>query len=425
MNQHLAHIPVVEAYPIDTFFGLAADMMGDLARSGIDPGIIGSQIIAMISLLAQCVDTAWLNDDVLPSGAQVVTVGGSGTGKSAIQRSVFKPVKTELRNFAAKQGGKSPEIFLQDATATAIVEALAECPVATLATAEGGGAKTLLDEGAPTLILAMDGDELNKIRVSTGSVKVCNPRLLLNLLLQPNLFERMTISLGVDAGGIGLINRCHVTAGYRLPPDVDMELFRFSETTAQCFEDRVKALIPLFMQRASDPSYRAPVLRLAPASVERLKRLNKWARSQSGARPGFAEYLSRHAERVLRLAAALHVFEFGPYGQIQEQALMSAEQLDLASIRAFDLLTYPKKTEEEADADTLERELVNLVRNSQQFQFRVSDLRRSATNIWLTKPRFDRALPILAMRGRILIVIQGNVELLHVNLPMQGYLPRY
>jgi len=130
------------------------------------------------------------------------------------------------------------------------------------------------------------------------------------------------------------------------------------------------------------------------------------------------EQASQHCEQVLRAGGALHILQGGSKGDVQLKSFEAAHEpgtwlidsyLNLKSVRS-----EPARVEE--DAEQLDRALTEMARmNGPHFQLDV--LRRLAPNFGLTSARFNKALPVLGLSGRINVYIHGRDEFVYVNAP--------
>jgi hypothetical protein len=398
-------------FPIYALPGLLGEIAHDLAAGGIDKGIVGAVAIGFASMLAQgTADAAWPNGQTLPVGPHFAVVSISGSGKSATCKTLKDPIDEFLAQYHTDtEQHSSPEFFIEDATRPAIIEQLNVWPVGILFTDEGGIVNRLLRQDAPTMAKLTDSANLLHARVSTGRMALVNYRFLLIVFYQPDIFEEIKHMLGASRGGVGIGNRLLFVKA--LEPKIGAEIHpqRLSDSVAKRYAARVREMLTLTITNVHDKKQR-PILRLSPEALQYFVDLKNQMRQLQSADPSYqriAEYINRHSERVLRLAGAIHVFEYGTDAEISLATIQAADQIGRWSIDAFLALTYvpPKQTQAELDGEKLLQALQEVVRTTNQTTFLMKNCRRLAPNLGLTASQFTRALPFLANNGKIQIVL--------------------
>lgn len=391
--------------------GLLGQMSCDLQESGLVPGLINLNLIAFASQLAQGVADVEGPMGISPVGVPCGGVYRSGAGKSSSPKPLLGPIVEVLNAMPPRMHG----FLLEDATREAVVESMKDCPVAGLMTDEGGQLERMLGTSAPTFAKLMDGTDIRHARVGNKTkedqdlrVSIKNPRLTALLLMQPDVFERLKTKLGAGEGGQGLANRFmwDDSPSNRLNFNRSLGL---QEVNKRAYTERTEILLHQTYEHIADDKKTRPVIRLSPDAQAHFQ----WLRSAEF--PGSArEYAVRHAQRALRLAAALHVFEHGPSGFIGLEDLQIAQEFDQASIVSFSRLTSipVKLTQAELDAQTLIREFSRWAPNS---SVKVADLRRHAPNFGMTKSRFNQALPLICGAGLALVQVHEGCEYLQVS----------
>lgn len=376
--------------------GLLGQMLGELQQSGIAAGLIRLQLIATASLLTQGVADVEGPMGGSPIGVPGIGVHPSGAGKSAIFRILLNPIVEALNTMPSRMQG----FVLEDATREAVVASLKDCPVAGIFTDEMAQLSEMLGVGAPTLTKLMDGSGIRHARIGNKNSEdkqlraslSTNTRLTALLLVQPQVLERMKSTLGAGEGGQGHINRyaCDDSHARLMNPATGLGL---SEQAEADYKARIRSLLESTSQNVLDPEKTRPVIKLSPEAMNH-------CRAMCGAQVlgATSEYASRHVQRVLRMAGAIHVFEYGPKGELGLQDLFIAEAIDRASIEAFTRLTYvpPKLTQAEMDAQTLMQAIAGVAPNT---SLRLKEMRKHAPNLGMTKTRFDKALPLVCSQG--------------------------
>lgn len=387
--------------------GFAGQLFDEITALGIHPDLALGGIIGCASLLTQGVaDVEWPGGLVETIGANVLAVSPSGSGKTLMLKLLMEPV----HQFLNEDPKQKFQPLIEDVTRQVVPSHLLECRFAWLSTDEAGQIRPLLEGGAPWLAKMLDARPLHRARVATGTVRLTGYRLSGLLLGQPAIFEQMCPMIR-GAGGVGATNRFFVAEGGVMQPTHLTNGFQFSEATKERLALTVEGLMRLSASNAATRILDLPVVPLSRDAREYLSMLVAESHAPA-ARFGavdepshLAEYRTRHAQRVLRLAGALHVFEHGPVGEITMPTVLAADQYGRSSMEAFNRMTYvaPKPTQVQTDAQTL---LQALYRTGVQ-EFQIADLRRSAVVIGLTKGRFDKALaeigsvvPIQIAKGR-------------------------
>jgi hypothetical protein len=374
-------------------------------------------------LLTQGVaDVLWPNGQRLPIGANVLLVAPSGSGKSMIFKLLMEAITRFLNRVDINADLLSrPALFLEDATRAAVIEHLRDWPVAGLFSDEGGQLNQMLRSAAPTLAKLLDGSPLRHARVSTGRIELVNCRLMMLLTEQPHVFEASKVLLGASTGGVGLINRFIVASATAMPTGSSLHRVGLSEPVRRRYELRIEDLLARTIQQVKSKAER-PALQLSPETQNFFIPLADEIRQKLGTHASYrtiSEYASRHSERVLKLAGSIHVFEHGPEGEVELATVKTADMLDRWSMDNFRRMTYqpPKVSQAEQDALNLEQALAQAVHSTGRTAFPLSQVRRSAPNMGLTKARLDRAVPILAGQGKVTVMLVGSVDWLQFNPP--------
>lgn len=413
--------------PVPSLPGLLGDIGRELSAGGIDPNIINAVLFGVVSLLAQGVaDGKWPNGQTLPSGVPDILVGSSTAGKSLALKVLLAPFKRALEAWSeSHDGDQRPAYFVEDVTRAALIQHLKEWPIAALFTDEGGILQDLFRTAGPTLAKLLNGESLHHARVSTGRVELVDYRFTGLLMLQPHWFRAIR-SLGAVNGGEGLPTRFAYFCSHATGLDDSVHHLRMSSNLALNYQDRVTELLSEATARVHRKEPR-PVLNLSPAAQRYLIHAGGEIRQRQMTYQPWQhvhQYVSRHTERTLRLAYALHIMEHGAGGEVQPHMVEAADHQMRYSIDTFALLTYqpPQLTPAESDANSLFRELWQLYAKTGHFQWRLSDIRRCAPNLGgMTKPRLDKAVAVLCGRQQAMIVMVGKVDWLQLMAPMMSY----
>lgn len=414
--------PYMPPYPPPSLFpGLLGEMMHDLTVGGVAAEIVGTQLVAFVSLLTQAIaDVLWPNGLTLSIGANGLVVAPSGAGKSLIYNIFSTPIHQCLAELNKKNRSATySDFFIEDATREAIVQSLSSWPIAGLFTDEAGMLKSLLKYAA-TLVKLLDGSPLRSARVSTGRVELLGQRFCMLLMEQPEVFEGTKVLLGSSKGGVGLGNRFFFARANSVAASCSLHHIGLSASVKHAYDNKVHALLGESIQQVEKRDRKRPALHLSAEATQYLINLDNETRQSSvyGSQRFFiSEYVSRHVERVLRLAGAFHVFEHGIDEEISIDTVQRAAVLGHWYIEAFAQMVYepPKLTQTETDAIVLERAIQQVFHSSGISLFRQSEMRSCALNLGLTPARFTRALAALGGHGRVRVVMQRNTPWIEFN----------
>lgn len=372
-QNHIAWFPP-HTVPECRLPGTFGRMIEDFQCGGLPYATPAAVVLAFASLLAQGqADICWpRNYKPAPVGMNLLLLAPSGSGKSLVFDARVAPVNRALDEWRRRNPCvKTPPVFfLEDATREAVVESLLEWNCAALFTDEGGLFKRF-GQAAPTMAKLLDGAELHHARVSTGRVTLRDQRLCILATEQPGIdgFAAQLAS-GANAG-VGLINRFLFAKVEGAAAPGALFRARLSRSLVEEYEKRVEAHVArtLATVQAGGGSRRA--LRLTLQAEDLLIAADADCRAQflNGV-PGqerIHSYVVRHAERSLRLARALHVFEHGPEDDVEVGTLEAAEVFARWSLRQWVAhASIPAKvTQAELDAEVLDMALCHLIRGRQ------------------------------------------------------------
>jgi len=419
--------PDLMPFPGHYYPGELGQMMKQLCASGaIPPELVGTQLAIFCALASQGVaDVAWPNGQSMPIGVSAVMGVGASTGKSFIEK-ILKAPFTPYQEVHTDDSGEKYGFLIEDASRESLIDSMREWPVAGLITDEAGMLKPLLRH-AHTLAKLSDGSSLYHARKSTGRTAVKDPRLVMLLMEQPDLFEETKVKLGAKKGGVGLINRCFVVSiPHKLSQGTYDDVKLSSDMTAW-YDQKVTELMEASIRYLKGEKAKRPVLKLSNDAFRHFKGLSQHASQQSLPSSDWffiSEYIGRHAERVLRLAAIFHVFMHGTNGEISLDTLLRAEGLGNWYIESFAQIAYeaPKKTQPEEDADKLVDCFYQFFYQTRCLQFPISDLRHTALSIGLTPTRVTQALATLGRQGLIRVFLHLKKPWIELNA---SRLPQY
>lgn len=430
--------------------GILGEAQLAMVRYGADPAIVTGNICAVASLLGQgLVDVAWPNGQVIPAGCSGIVVAPSGAGKSMISSLVLGPVYRALEphrlaaehamaeaeaQLAAldptRRGGKTkkgprvsiPNLLVEDVSESGLVYQLASWPVAGLFSDELGQFTDLMKKQASKLAKLTDGSVYSRSRGISNRIDLRKHRFMLFLQGQPQVFASQQNFLGAKGGGIGLVNRfllfrsraTHDTAcnfGITLP-----------ENIRSTYSERVTQMVDLIVTAVKEGQDR-PILHLSPEAAIRLESAQHMVKYNLGMDFKLlymSEYANRHAERIIRLAAALHAFVFGQSGEISGETLAAAEAVGRVALADYQELAYipPKLTKAENNARRAASALLNYFPwHHQPEVIDLSYLMSNALNFGMSRSQLDGALQFLAREGFVRTQGHGRRKMLGVHLP--------
>ena len=399
--------------------------LGACPLSGLlDPAIALIPLVAYVSLITQgLANIAWPGPSGLPSpiGVSGLLCAASGAGKSLAMRLLSEPIRAAIEE-RIREGianGRLPQFIIEDATREAVIVQLSEWAVAGLFTDETGQFESLLRNGAPTFAKLIDGSPLPHARVSNGGRRIAlkDHRFTMLLMGQPIVFEGSSSLLGRSKGGIGLFNRFFTARAAFAPGRTAAPSLELTTATRALWAERVRELTRQTINLTVAGEAR-PTLHLNAAAKSHFDAVKDEAAGlRTDPRLAMAdEYISRHPERALRFAGALHVLRHGPTGEVQAETVEAAHQIGLWSIESYAGLIYepPKPNQSEIDAAHLEQALLRVAYSTGP-SLKLSDLRRSCQNVGLTRARFERALTVLAGSGKVTVGLNGREDRLYVH----------
>jgi hypothetical protein len=414
--------PYATPYPSHAFTGLSGELLHCFTNGGVPAEIVGAELIAFISLLTQgCADILWPNGMRLSVGANILLICSSADGKSFVYKTLMPPIEDYL---AKKQSDsdsvKYLDFLVEDVTREALVKSLVDWPVAGLFTDEVGQLKELLRHVA-TLVKLLDGSKLKNARVSTGRVTLDGQRLCMLLMGQPDVFEEIKILLGINNGGVGFINRFFVTYFNGSVSDSSYHHAALSDRVEQLYAEKIHELLEMSIQHVETQTKERTALHLSGDATLFLMNHEQFIRRKYGVGSPWAfisEYVLRHTERILRLAGAFHVFEFGIEGEVSLDTIQRAAILGQWHIEAFAQMAYqpPKPTKAEADAIELEHAIREFLYTTGISLIRQSEMRAFAINLGLTPARLTRALAALGGQGKVQVVMRRNTPWIEFKL---------
>ncbi|WP_375748159.1 YfjI family protein [Vibrio sp. HN007] len=225
---------------------------------------------------------------------------------------------------------KLPLLTFEDSTSEALVSAMNEhTPNGYLGSSEGG---VLLNgrvmSRTPALNSIWSGDDVTVNRKSSESFTIIEPRLTMNVMVQPNVVEDYIKKTNGNVRGNGHLSRYLVCApdsncGFRYNHGIN-----YSEDNLELFNDRIYELLS---QAAELSDYKDKIT--VSLSDEAKKYWYAIANDiEDKMKPGgIYEYARDHAsklgENIVRLAALIHYFDESSQEKISLDTLVEATEL--------------------------------------------------------------------------------------------------
>ena len=192
-----------------------------------------------------------------------------------------------------------------------------------------------------------------------------------------------------------------------------------SGSVKQAYGKKIQELLDLAINHVQQGIDR-PALHLSTEAARYLISLEDEVRSNRVPGSPFffiSEYVSRHIERVLRLAGVLHVFEYGASGEISVDTIQRAATLGSWYVDSYAQMIYepPKQTQADVDAIALEQAMRHIFYTTGSSFFLKSRLHTSSVNLGFTPNRFTRALAILGGQHKVRVFMHGKTSWVELN----------
>lgn len=411
---------------------LFAEMQNHVCSLGVTPAMALAVLCTVISILTQGVaDVLWPNGRRARVGISSVVVGHSGSGKSLIYSLLMEAIEHYIAAAATQKdaAGESRgwDFLLEDTTPAAIPALVKRLRFAALATDEAGSLG-LLQRAAATIAKLIDGTALRRTRATTDPISLVGHRFVVLLLQQPHVLQESRL-LAMDAGGVGLLNRC-LTA-IATPIVGSLHQVTLPPVLAGLHEQRVRELLDAARLNVLNNRLQLPTLEMSNEAkacfITRSDEAREESRRATGARSGLAEYMSRHGERTLQLAGAIHMYTNGLSGLfrlISAATIETAHWIGVDSIAAYAQLSH-RPTRAEADAALLLQALRHYHATSGLHFIVMGQLYRNAPNIGLTRQRLKAALPSVIGAGHAWIATGGREDVLQFRFSSPFLTGRY
>jgi hypothetical protein len=238
-------------------------------------------------------------------------------------------------------------------------------------------------------------------------------------MLQQTVFEKWQgkqndMSRAIGTSARFLTQRPKSTMGdreYQVPPERTPKM--------QIFHNRVRDIMEITLPVDDEGRLVPPVLKLS----EEAKKL--WIayfnKVEEGLKPGgeFTEvrdFASKNAEQAVRISGVIHVFNYGPEGEIQpdtmEQSINLAEWYLHEAKRIFVTAGLPVEFK---NAFILQNWIKNYCQMSQLSQLSQRIVLKEGPNQLRDKQIRDNALKILEEHGSVILITEGKKKIIKVN----------
>jgi hypothetical protein len=138
--------------------------------------------------------------------------------------------------------------------------------------------------------------------------------------------------------------------------------------------------------------------------------------ASSGDFASIRDAASKAADNIARMAAVMHIFEYGPRGPISVQAVESASRIVLWHAYSARALLAPfTLSKEAANAATLDRWLIDRCTMEGVDGFSTRTLLQGGPNGTRKREDFDQAIEVLAAHGRVRVVQLSKRRTIKVN----------
>jgi putative DNA primase/helicase len=324
------------------------------------------------------------------------------------------------------QPPRVPRLTYEDVTSEKLGKSLAtEWPSGGIFSSEGGAVlgghsmgKDAIGRTLALLNKLWDGADHFVDRATAPSFAVRGARMTISLQVQPHvLADFLDRDRGMSRGS-GFLARFLVSQpmslqGTRLYKESgDMpELGRFSSRITELLSDLPQVdperglLLPLL-------DFTADAKALWVESYNAIER----ELSSGGDFASIKDAASKAADNIARLAAVLHVFEYGARGPIEVQSVEAARRIVLWHAYSARALFAPfTLSREAANAATLDRWLIDRCSMEGVDGFSARTLANAGPNGTRKREDLDAALEILAAHGRVRVVQLGKRRTVKVN----------
>ena len=321
----------------------------------------------------------------------------------------------------------APKIFYEDASSEAFAYNIAVGhPSASLWSDEGGlfvASQGMKDDNVMGMLAIInsiwDGNDFEPTRKTTKTKRISGRRCTANIMLQQSVFEKWQekqngLSRGIGTSARFLTQRPTSTMGdrkYQEPPEHTKKM--------EAFHNKVKEIMIHSLPLDEEGRLVPPVLRLSTEAkslwIEYFNVVEVELK-QGGKYFEVKDFASKTAEQAARISGVLHVFEFGPEGEIQsetmQQAIKIAKWYLYESRRIYTEAALPIEFK---NALLLWNWIKNYCQLSQVSQLSQGEVLHTGPNQLRNKESRDIALKVLEEHGYIKSMNEGKKKNIKVN----------
>ena len=321
----------------------------------------------------------------------------------------------------------APKIFYEDVSSEAFAYHIAiGHPSASLWSDEGGlfvASQGMKEDNAMGMLAIInriwDGNDFEPTRKIAKTKRISGRRCTANIMLQQTVFEKWQgkqndMSRAIGTSARFLTQRPKSTMGereYQAPPERTPKM--------QTFHDRVRNIMETPLPMDDEGRLMPPVLQLSEeAKSIWTAYFNKVEESlkQGGEFAEVKDFASKTAEQAARISGVLHVFEFGPEGEIQPKTML--QSINIAEWylhEANRIFVTARLPEEFKNAFILQKWIKNYCQLSQLSQLSQGLILKEGPNQLRNKKIRDNALKILEEHGAVILITEGKKKIIKVN----------
>lgn len=380
--------------------GLLGAMYRDLYRGGIDPTLVMSALIAIVTLLTQGqAYMLWPNGLHAPIGANFFMVAPRVSGKSLLLKILLAPIYEYLASYQPKEGDLEPDFFIEDASPEVLVHDLKAWPIRLALYEEGRMFEPLLksSKAQAKLIKLSDGTLYRSSRVGMGSTTLQGHACKFNCYVQDDEWPSLKPYL---SGGVGYQNRNFFFYGGRVISQQQANQTYLSEPVLQSYKEAIsRCLMATIAQVKEGPLNKKRIPHRPDAERFLAYRYNM--PTHHGMTPMQAEYFARGQERSRGLGTSFSVFERGVSEDVDLAYAEAAAAIDQLSTDYYSHLTYvpPAVT----PALILENFLYQSRYQKGVSRVRLCEIKDQALNMGLIPSQINKAVAELVKQGKVYV----------------------
>jgi putative DNA primase/helicase len=334
-------------------------------------------------------------------------------------------LRRQLERLEAQAEGEPvlPALFHEDVTPEGLAQYIAMgWPSSSLWSDEAGlviGAHGMSDDSVMRYLALLnrvwDGNSFERKRAAAKSFIIRGRRMTVSLMMQEVVLARLLTAGGGASRGLGFLARFLIawpvsTMGTRL--------YRsdFDAASMTPFDARLRELLDLPLPNVGQNlELVPPVLPLSAAARTAWIAFHdetEQALGATGEFAGVADFAAKTAENAARIAALIHVFEQGPYGEVSGAEMEAAAAIAAWHLfEAHRIIGVTDVSEPMADA----RLLLDWLLKQDELAVSPREILRSGPNRLRDKKRRDTALKSLVETHHVFEQTEGEITLVVLN----------